>query len=253
MDANSWINRLSLSSRRYQYALQSRSSDVFMGFEDIEADNDIRDEIQCPFCSGYFGLGGLCCHIGDEHPHDAKNGVCPVCGVRVGLGMVTHITLHHGNIFKISFLSIYGNNLKTGSISLLSLLRRQLRVANLQSNSGGSSYVVSSANATNAAPDPLLSSFILPMGDDLGINASKSLTEPMGFKKDTSKTSLQSDYFRGTKAMPFAFLSRKDTIRVISHWFEYTEKLIQPHYQAKTKRKGVEDVSLCKGCGPQGS
>ncbi|KAL8264949.1 hypothetical protein R6Q59_023079 [Mikania micrantha] len=92
---------------------------------------------------------------------------------------------------------------KTGSISLLSLLRRELRVANLQSNSGGSSYVVSSANATNAAPDPLLSSFILPMGDDLGINASKSLTEPMGFKKDTSKTSLQ----RETDSTP---LSSKD-------------------------------------------
>ncbi|KAD4179581.1 hypothetical protein E3N88_28172 [Mikania micrantha] len=209
MDANSWINRLSLSSRRYQYALQSRSSDVFMGFEDIEADNDIREEIKCPFCSGYFDLGGLCCHIGDEHPLDAKNGVCPVCGVRVGLGMITHITLHHGNIFKISFLSIYGSTSyyrktrKTGSISLLSLLRRELRVANLQSNSGGSSYVVSSANATNAAPDPLLSSFILPMGDDLGINASKSLTEPMGFKKDTSKTSLQ----RETDSTP---LSSKD-------------------------------------------
>ncbi|KAK1430033.1 hypothetical protein QVD17_12494 [Tagetes erecta] len=76
MDANSYLqNRdLSSSSRRYQYALQSRSSDIFMGFEDIEADNDTKEEIQCPFCSGYFDLGGLCCHIGDEHPLDAKNG-----------------------------------------------------------------------------------------------------------------------------------------------------------------------------------
>ncbi|KAL8217524.1 hypothetical protein R6Q57_020897 [Mikania cordata] len=66
-------------------------------------------EIQSPFCSGYFDLGGLCCHIGDKHPLDAKNGVYTVCGVRVGLGMVTHITLHHGNIFNISFLSSYGS------------------------------------------------------------------------------------------------------------------------------------------------
>lgn len=30
--------------------------------------------------------------------------VCPVCAVRVGFDMVAHITLQHGNIFKISFL-----------------------------------------------------------------------------------------------------------------------------------------------------
>ncbi|KAL8217525.1 hypothetical protein R6Q57_020898 [Mikania cordata] len=76
---------------------------------------------------------------------------------------------------------------KSGYISLLSLLRRELREAKLR-NFGGSSYVVSSVNATNAAPNPLLSSFIL---SDVGINAFKSLIETMGFKKDTSKTSLK--------------------------------------------------------------
>lgn len=29
--------------------------------------------------------------------------VCPVCAVRVGVDMVAHITLQHGNIFKIFF------------------------------------------------------------------------------------------------------------------------------------------------------
>lgn len=29
--------------------------------------------------------------------------VCPVCEMRVGVDMVAHITLQHGNIFKISF------------------------------------------------------------------------------------------------------------------------------------------------------
>lgn len=28
--------------------------------------------------------------------------VCPVCAMRVGVDMVAHITLQHGNIFKIS-------------------------------------------------------------------------------------------------------------------------------------------------------
>lgn len=34
--------------------------------------------------------------------------VCPVCAMRVGVDMVAHITLQHGNIFKISFLNIAG-------------------------------------------------------------------------------------------------------------------------------------------------
>ncbi|MBA0786867.1 hypothetical protein Gotri_026852, partial [Gossypium trilobum] len=50
---------------------------------------------------------------------------------------------------------------KGGSHSTLSLLRKELREGNLQSF-GGSSCTVSS----NSAPDPLLSSFILPMVDD---------------------------------------------------------------------------------------
>ncbi|KAE8712149.1 hypothetical protein F3Y22_tig00110263pilonHSYRG00081 [Hibiscus syriacus] len=34
---------------------------------------------------------------------EATNGVSPVCEMRVGLDMVAHIALQHGNIFKISF------------------------------------------------------------------------------------------------------------------------------------------------------
>ncbi|KAL4589668.1 hypothetical protein LXL04_002576 [Taraxacum kok-saghyz] len=83
MDADSWATRLSSTSKRYQYALQSRSSgkhqdlieDMFMGFEDIEVDDDIREEYPCPFCTGYFDVVGLCCHIDDEHHVEAKNGV----------------------------------------------------------------------------------------------------------------------------------------------------------------------------------
>lgn len=51
-------------------------ADVFMGFEDIiEGDDDIREEFPCPFCAEYFDIVGLCCHIDDEHPIEAKNGV----------------------------------------------------------------------------------------------------------------------------------------------------------------------------------
>ncbi|OVA02586.1 Drought induced 19 protein-like [Macleaya cordata] len=102
MDADSWSGRFSTTSKRYQSALQSRS-DLYMGFEEIDGDDDPRAEFPCPFCSEDFDIIGLCCHIDDEHPVEAKNGVCPVCGMRVGMDMVGHVTMQHGQFFKISF------------------------------------------------------------------------------------------------------------------------------------------------------
>ncbi|WCJ43007.1 drought-induced 19 [Euphorbia peplus] len=145
MDADSWSARLSSASRRYQSVLQSRS-DMYMGFEEIDGDDDIREEFPCPFCSEYFDIVGLCCHIDDEHPTEAKNGVCPVCAVRVGVDMRKR------------------KSRKGGHHSTLTLLRKELREGNLQSLFGGSSCIISSSSA---APDPLLSSFILPMADDI--------------------------------------------------------------------------------------
>ncbi|GMP63851.1 hypothetical protein CsSME_00025371 [Camellia sinensis var. sinensis] len=180
MDAVSWSARLSSASKRYQLALQSRS-DMFMGFEEIDGDDDIREEFPCPFCSECFDIVGLCCHIDDEHPVEAKNGVCPVCAMRVGVDMVAHITLQHGNIFKMQRKR---KSRKVGSHSTLSLLRRELREGNLQSLFGGSSCIVSS---TNAAPDPLLSSFILPMVDDFGSVQSHPSAESISVKKRTNE------------------------------------------------------------------
>ena len=34
--------------------------------------------------------------------------VCPICAIRVGVNMVAHITLQHGNVFKISFFHCIG-------------------------------------------------------------------------------------------------------------------------------------------------
>ncbi|GAA0168292.1 hypothetical protein LIER_23042 [Lithospermum erythrorhizon] len=111
MDADSWSARLFPSARHYQSSAQSRSgtkwdgfdAEMLSGFEEIEMDDDVREEYSCPFCSEFFDIVGLCCHIDDDHPVEARNGVCPVCAMRVGVDMVAHITLQHGNIFKISF------------------------------------------------------------------------------------------------------------------------------------------------------
>lgn len=69
---------------------------------------------------------------------------------------------------------------KAGSYSTLSLLRRELREGNFQSLLGGSSRMVSS---TSAAPDPLLSSFILPIADDFGSAQKSSSAETILGKK----------------------------------------------------------------------
>lgn len=191
MDADSWSARLSSASRSYKSALQSRSggtkwdgfdAELLMGLDEIEvADDDIREEFPCPFCSEYFDIVGLCCHIDDEHPVEARNGVCPVCAMRVGVDMVAHITLQHGNIFKMQRKR---KSRKGGSHSTLSLLRRELREGNLQSLFGGSSCIVSSSSA---APDPLLSSFILPMAEDYGSHQSHSSAESVTAKKSSSE------------------------------------------------------------------
>ncbi|KAK6119037.1 hypothetical protein DH2020_047226 [Rehmannia glutinosa] len=72
------------------------------------------------------------------------------------------------------------NHLKAGSHSTLSFLRRELREGNLQSLFGGShAYLLSN----NAAPDPLLSSFILPMSEDYESVPSHSSAEATLIKK----------------------------------------------------------------------
>ncbi|CAI0551609.1 unnamed protein product [Linum tenue] len=198
MDADSWSARLSSASKRYQSALQSRS-DMFMGFEEIDVDDDMREEFPCPFCSEYFDIVGLCCHIDDEHPVEAKNGVCPVCAMRVGVDMVAHITLQHGNIFKMQRKR---KSRRGGAHSSLSLLRKELREGNLQSLFGSSCIVSSS----NAAPDPLLSSFILPMGDDFTSPQTSFSTETSFSKKGPEESIIE----RKAKSPPLSIKDKEE-------------------------------------------
>ncbi|CAN6922013.1 unnamed protein product [Brassica oleracea] len=154
MDSNSWINHPSVfSSRR----CQSRSGG---GYEDLKGEDDSKSEFICPFCADVFDIVGLCCHIDEEHPVEAKNGVCPVCTKRVGLDIVGHITTQHANFFKISFPTFDDRRTrlrKGGYSSAYLALKKELREANLQSLLGGSSRFTS---PTNIDSDPLLSSFI---------------------------------------------------------------------------------------------
>ncbi|KAB1996089.1 hypothetical protein ES319_D13G206800v1 [Gossypium barbadense] len=88
---------------------------------------------------------------------------------------------------------------KAGSHSTLSLLRKELREGNLQSFFGGSSCTVSS----NSAPDPLLSSFILPMVDDF-------VSVQPNFSRETRTTKKSTDVNKSERNVKSSPLSVKD-------------------------------------------
>ncbi|ESQ32366.1 hypothetical protein EUTSA_v10004911mg [Eutrema salsugineum] len=175
MESNSWINCPSVfssssSSRRYQ----SRS-DLYLG--DVDGEENLKAEFICPFCADEFDIVGLCCHIDEEHPVEAKNGVCPVCTKRVGLDIVGHITTQHGNRRR--------RLRKGGNISAYLMLKKELREANLQSLGGSSTYIPSS----NLDSDPLLSSFIFNSPLANSITEGDSVTKVS--HKDTPKSDIR--------------------------------------------------------------
>ncbi|XP_052207838.1 protein DEHYDRATION-INDUCED 19 homolog 4-like [Diospyros lotus] len=178
MDSDSWTARLSAaSSRRYHSRF-----DLYHGGEDVDGHDESRPEFLCPFCGDDFDVVGLCCHIDEEHAVEAKSGVCPVCAKRVGMDLVGHITMQHGNLLKVQRKRRLR---KFGSSSTFSILRKELREGNLQSLLGGSQYFVSSSS-TEA--DPLLSSFVnnLPVVDELVSTKPHSSVEASLVKESSS-------------------------------------------------------------------
>ncbi|XP_020267599.1 protein DEHYDRATION-INDUCED 19 homolog 2-like [Asparagus officinalis] len=173
MELDSWT-RL---SKRDQSALQSRY-DLYLGFGGIDGgDEEARVEFSCPFCSEDFDDVGLCFHIDDEHPVEAKNGVCPVCAARVGSDFVAHLTMQHGDFFKMQRRRRFCRG-SSGSHSTLSLSRKELIDGNLKNLLGGSSYAV---HSSDTAADPFLSSLIytFPMVD------SSRDTQPMSLEEES--------------------------------------------------------------------
>ncbi|KAL1359090.1 protein DEHYDRATION-INDUCED 19 homolog 7 [Arachis hypogaea] len=192
MDSDSWISaRLSTASRRYY----SRS-DLYVGGVHEDSDggggggggggDDFRAEFLCPFCADEYDVVGLCCHIDEDHPREAKNGVCPVCAKKVGMDLVGHITTQHGNFLRVQ----RKRRLRKGSSSsTFSILRKELREGALQSLLGGSSFISSS----NSEPDPLLSSFIFnPVLSDESESAQPCPSiEAALVKESSNKSSLE--------------------------------------------------------------
>lgn len=166
------------------------------GYEDLEGEDDLKAEFICPFCAEDFDIVGLCCHIDEEHPVEAKNGVCPVCTKRVGLDIVGHITTQHANFFKVQ----RRRRLRRGGYSSTYLaLKKELREANLQSLLGGSSSFTSS---TNIDSDPLLSSFMFN-SPSVNQSANKSAT-PVTVGNAATKVSIKESLKRDIQEAPLS-------------------------------------------------
>ncbi|WZZ12213.1 hypothetical protein YC2023_105302 [Brassica napus] len=87
-----------LGTRSGHTSKLNENADNLLGLEEIEGEDDFREEYACPFCSDYFDIVSLCCHVGQDPHMDTINGVCPVCAVKVSSDMVAHITLQHSNM-----------------------------------------------------------------------------------------------------------------------------------------------------------
>ncbi|GMI95842.1 DROUGHT INDUCED LIKE9-7, HYPERSENSITIVE TO RED AND BLUE [Hibiscus trionum] len=201
MESNSWSFRFSNSSSSSSSSTRRRQSrpDLFLGggYEEFDGDEDFKAQFLCPFCAEDFDIVGLCCHIDEEHPVEVKNGVCPVCAKRVGVDIVSHITMQHGNFLKISSYFCYTltedyvqrrRRLRKGGSNLtFSMLRKELREGNLQALLGGSSFVSSS----NIEADPLLSSFMFSpsTGDEPLCLQPLSIAEASVVKESRNKES----------------------------------------------------------------
>ncbi|KAK7258969.1 hypothetical protein RIF29_24562 [Crotalaria pallida] len=172
---SSWNSRLSFSaSKRWSYVLQSRS-DMFTSLDENDGDDVTTEEYICPFCSEYFDIVGFCVHIDEEHPVEAKNGYITI--------LYTNYNVL--NSLTSEYMQKKRKSRRAGSYSTLSLLKKELRDGSLQSLLGGSSCILSSSNA---APDPLLSSFISPVADEFASSQSHLHAETRQFKKSSDET-----------------------------------------------------------------
>ncbi|XP_024031062.1 protein DEHYDRATION-INDUCED 19 [Morus notabilis] len=184
MDSDFWTSRLAAAKRQYTLQNHHQSSHLDrLGMDDFEVEDDLRPEFPCPYCYEDFDIASLCSHLEDEHSCESKVTVCPVCSIKVSRDMLSHITLHHGHLFKLQ----RRRRLRRVAIpnsQALSLLGRDLRESHLQVLLGGAGYRSNNASVSNAATDPFLSSLILNFPASETEEISKSV---VASANDTSK------------------------------------------------------------------
>ncbi|GAB2298646.1 hypothetical protein Dimus_032715 [Dionaea muscipula] len=179
MDSDFWTSRLAAAKRQFNLHHLHGASHLAdrLNVDDFEVEDETRPDIPCPYCYEDFDIASLCNHLEDEHASESNATMCPICSVKVSRDLLSHITLQHGHLFKISFnmnrrfdsIPYYlqrRRRLRRVAIPAsqeLSLLGRDLREAHLQVLLGGSGYRSNTASTTttSAVADPFLSSLVL--------------------------------------------------------------------------------------------
>ncbi|KAG8385521.1 hypothetical protein BUALT_Bualt03G0053900 [Buddleja alternifolia] len=201
MDSDFWTARLAAAKRQFnmqQHHRQlnggSRANSQLDRFiiDDLEVEEEIRPDFPCPYCCEEFDIASLCSHLDDEHSYESTATVCPICSINVARDMLSHITLQHGHLLKISFSVELSHHLyflvkrrrrlhrvPMPNSQALSLLGKDLREAHLQVLLGGaglrSNNATSSSSSSNAPTDPFLSSLFLNFSASDADEISKSV------------------------------------------------------------------------------
>uniref|UniRef100_A0A7N0R981 Uncharacterized protein n=1 Tax=Kalanchoe fedtschenkoi TaxID=63787 RepID=A0A7N0R981_KALFE len=167
MDSDFWASRIAAAKR--QYALQHHThTSIFdrVSVNDYELEDademDVRPDFPCPYCYEDFDVVSLCSHIEDEHSSESRVIACPVCAVKVASDMISHITLQHGQLFKLHRRRRL-RRLAVPNSQTLSALGRDLQEAHLQVIlGGGGGFRSGNASAVSSvATDPFLSSLVM--------------------------------------------------------------------------------------------
>ncbi|CAK9152537.1 unnamed protein product [Ilex paraguariensis] len=112
MDSDFWTSRLADAKRQFTLNHHHQSHNHRnhhnsqldrLNIDDFEVEEEVRPDFPCPYCYEDFDIVSLCSHLEDEHSCESKVTVCPICSVKVASDMLSHITLQHGHLFKISF------------------------------------------------------------------------------------------------------------------------------------------------------
>ncbi|KAL5772358.1 hypothetical protein ACOSP7_011957 [Xanthoceras sorbifolium] len=148
MDSDFWTSRLAAAKRQYTLQHQHQSYHLDrLNIDDFEVEDDqVRPDFPCPYCYEDFDIASLCSHLEEEHSCESK------------------VTRRR----RLRRVAIPNSQ-------ALSLLGRDLREAHLQVLLGGGGYRSNSANVSNAATDPFLSSLILNFPTSEAEEISKSV------------------------------------------------------------------------------
>ncbi|CBI30603.3 unnamed protein product, partial [Vitis vinifera] len=103
MNTDFWASRLAAAKRQYALQHHHNSSQLDrLSIDDFEVEDEARPDFPCPYCYEDYDIASLCSHLEDEHSCESRVTVCPICSVKVARDMLSHITLQHGHLFKIS-------------------------------------------------------------------------------------------------------------------------------------------------------